>query len=373
MLDHTRRLEERNIPRDRKAFTPLDERSGGGRDAVLDGLRTVAVASVIASHALRYRFADTIGEQFDLLHRALIPAAHSGISVLFMISGYVITRLLWVERTKQGSVHLSAFWGRRSLRVIPPFFCLLAAIAFMRGWGYIGTPYKEMAVSGLFLCNTGVVYCSWFVNHTWTLGIEEQFYWIWPALFLFTPRRHVDAVLMAIIATLLIIGILRSGGGYNNEGPFMMVAVGALVATHEPLQRFLVQRVGGIMWFSAGIALVAAAAITPPVVEYVLRPVLLMVLVFGVGNLKLPSAILKTRPFQIIGACAYSIYLWQQVFLGHPSYYDGAPPPLWLLPVVVALSYLLVEKPTISAGKVWTRFVVERRKARQAGSPMPVP
>jgi peptidoglycan/LPS O-acetylase OafA/YrhL len=239
--------------------------------------------------------------------------------------------------------------------------------------GYIDAPYGEIAVSGLFLCNTGIAYCSWFVNHTWTLGIEEQFYWVWPALFLFTPRRHVDAVLMAIIATLLIIGILRAGGGYNNEGPFMMVAVGALVATYEPLQRFIVERVGAIIWISAAIALVASALLTPPIVEYVLRPVLLTVLVFGVGNLKWPSAILRTAPFQIIGACAYSIYLWQQVFLGHPSYYDGVPPPLWLFPIVVWLSYVMVEKPTISAGRTWTRFVVDRRKARHAGSTMPVP
>jgi peptidoglycan/LPS O-acetylase OafA/YrhL len=97
------------------------------------------------------------------------------------------------------------------------------------------------------------------------------------------------------------------------------------------------------------------------------------VLVFGAGNLKWPSAVLKTAPFQIIGACAYSIYLWQQIFLGHPSYYNGAPPPLWLLPIVVWLSYVLIEKPTISAGRVWTRFIVERRKTRHAGSELPVP
>ena len=104
-------LEGQAAPRDVKAFTPLDQRSGGGRDAVLDGLRTVAVATVILSHGLRYRFDEALGEKVDLLQRAVIPAAHNGISILFIISGYVITRLLWVERTKQGTVHLTAFWG----------------------------------------------------------------------------------------------------------------------------------------------------------------------------------------------------------------------------------------------------------------------
>src|SRR6266545_3183390 len=133
----------------------------------LDGMRAVAVFLVIFYHF-----------GFDW-----VPGAH-GVMIFFVLSGFLITRLLLLENEKFGRISLKAFYLRRVLRIFPAFYCywgILVAFLLLTG-KQILWPHAWSALS--YLSNYYVALNGDPNNgfsHTWSLGIEEQFYLLWPA------------------------------------------------------------------------------------------------------------------------------------------------------------------------------------------------
>src|SRR5436309_1765102 len=141
----------------------------------LDGLRAVAVFTVIVYH-------------FGI---AAVPG-DLGVSAFFVLSGFLITWLLLHEHAANGTVSLRRFYTRRVLRIFPAYYAFLAvsfAIDSVRGqpWG------SSLGLSSVFYL---VNYYNAFnghpvtsIAHAWSLGIEEQFYLLWPMLLLLYRRR----------------------------------------------------------------------------------------------------------------------------------------------------------------------------------------
>jgi peptidoglycan/LPS O-acetylase OafA/YrhL len=144
----------------------------------LDGLRAVCVLAVVAYH---------LGE---------LRGGFLGVDVFFVISGFLITRLLLAERERTGTVALGAFWRRRFKRLVPALLVVLVAVAvaakaWLPAWRMSGI--RNDALGALFyVANWHFVLggTSYFADqaglsplrHTWSLAIEEQYYLLWPLL-----------------------------------------------------------------------------------------------------------------------------------------------------------------------------------------------
>jgi peptidoglycan/LPS O-acetylase OafA/YrhL len=150
------------------------------RNRALDGLRGVAVLAVLTYHGSPW----------------FCPAGWIGVDVFFVLSGFLITTLLVAERSRTGRVALRAFYGRRARRLLP---AMLVAVAFgvlvASHWPNSAADTYRQALATMFdVGNWGLVtagHVSLPLAHTWSLGVEEQFYIVWPlALVLMLRMRR---------------------------------------------------------------------------------------------------------------------------------------------------------------------------------------
>ena len=151
----------------------------------IDGLRAVAVAAVFLYHA----------------NVSWMPGGFLGVDVFFVISGYLITSLLLAEFQTSGRVALARFWAGRARRLLPALFVLLAvclAIGATVQRGKIVGLRGDALSSIFYVANWRFIFEheSYFaqfgrpspLRHLWSLAVEEQFYLLWPPLFLIGVR-----------------------------------------------------------------------------------------------------------------------------------------------------------------------------------------
>ncbi len=158
----------------------------GGRIDVLDGWRAVSVAMVIVGHLLNYSnmridtpFAHSFTQYADL-----------GVQIFFVISGFVICRGFIKERAEFGRVSLPAFYARRFFRIIPPLSIYVFVVAVLAYTGIVEPIAIFTTRSLVFACNFPKINCGgWLGGHTWSLSTEEQFYLIFPLIFVLSGAR----------------------------------------------------------------------------------------------------------------------------------------------------------------------------------------
>lgn len=136
----------------------------------LDALRGVAVLLVVLSH---------VGLP------GLTYGGTAGVTIFFVLSGWLITRLLLAEHERSGRIDLKRFWNRRARRILPALLGLLfvwSLIAAASGNSHIANP--RVVVGSLFFVNNWLAVSGNLgaLNHTWSLAVEEQFYVVWPLL-----------------------------------------------------------------------------------------------------------------------------------------------------------------------------------------------
>jgi peptidoglycan/LPS O-acetylase OafA/YrhL len=165
----------------------------------LDGIRAVAFLLVYVAHT-------GLG--------VLIPGG-LGVTIFFFLSGYLITTLLRIESKRTGTISISQFYFRRTLRIFPPMYVTLAVwIILMSLHVFVGqVQWQPTVLAGLYLTN----YTDWFTLHRiqgglnilWSLSVEEHFYLLFPWLFLLFLRRGLSATKRsAILATLCFLALV---------------------------------------------------------------------------------------------------------------------------------------------------------------------
>jgi peptidoglycan/LPS O-acetylase OafA/YrhL len=293
-------------------------RSDSRRLHALDGLRALAVIMVFFNH----------------LDDHLFTGGYLGVTLFFALSGYLITSLLLDEHRRTGTIRLRAFYTRRVLRLMPALFTMvlltLGASVFV-GQGqtlrdaWPALVYLQDIVAPVTHTLGGIY------NHTWSLGVEEQFYLLWPALLLWGLRRRISITLAAVIVILAGLGAdllaeaylhsESSGDIYRSPYTyFPVMAVGIILAvglqerarwTQIPLVRrsalpaacllgFLVStRVlpSSVWMFRGGFIAAGAAAIL----------VIAHVAVVRHGWM---TKLLTVRPLLWLGERSYGFYLW---------------------------------------------------------------
>ncbi len=167
---------------------------GASRLGGLDFLRAVAVLFVVFGHATDGR----LGSFLEL--------SGLGVKIFFVLSGFLITRILLDEYSARGRIDFLGFYRRRLARLMPVFYLFLAAGTVVLWWRDRPIPWAPIASSILYATNyyqafTGAQ--SNLVSHCWSLAVEEQFYFLWPVLIVFLLRRRLNlaGALVLIVGT----------------------------------------------------------------------------------------------------------------------------------------------------------------------------
>jgi len=323
----------------------------------LDGLRAISISLVIAGHCL---------SENHLLSFASVYG-NTGVRIFFVISGYLITTLLLREHEKTSTISLREFYIRRAYRILPAAFAFMIPVMLLF-WHELRWYHAAAAV--LYVVNFDFTR-PWFIGHLWSLGVEEQFYFLWPSV-LKKFFHHRIAILLGVMALAPVFSaacyaLKVRGGGY---GTFPTVAdnlaVGCLLA-------MFVSRLPRINRWLA-LAMVLAIALIPQFAPSSAGRTLLMLFVlwplmnFCIAGVLLhvvqhPYRLLNLAPVAFLGRISYSLYLWQQLF-----FFDPEPKPLKIaLPLALGLaclSYYVVEQPMLR---------VRERRHREVHVAVPCP
>jgi peptidoglycan/LPS O-acetylase OafA/YrhL len=323
----------------------------------LDGWRAIAVLMVIFCHELAGR--PETG-RLDMVFAKIGPL---GVQIFFAISGYLICTLLLMEADK-GRISLGAFYTRRIFRILPPALTYLGIISIASILGLI-TVHASDILSCIFLL-ANYVDKSWYVEHFWSLSIEEHFYLMWPAvLAFFLWRRAIWVCIAGIVAVggwRLYAGDIRYFSSVNPWqrtdmvlDAFFAPCLLAILLYHYPVLKARMSR-----WMTpwatiavAGLLIVLTMTGVPPALKKSVQAILLPVIV--VSTVLQPSAwlgrMLDLRPLAWTGRISYSLYLWQQAFTSPYLSLWSMPLRIAGLFAVAAASYYFVEKPLIRVGR----------------------
>ncbi|MFB7843168.1 acyltransferase family protein [Microbacterium sp. NPDC056052] len=341
----------------------------------VQGLRAVAVLIVFADHLFGWPVGGFVG-----------------VDVFFVISGFLITGILVREFEKTGHISFTGFYKRRIRRILPAAVTTLVvtvALAFALFPRSKASGVLWDAVASFFFVGnwrfaaTGTDYFSQGdpspIQHFWSLGVEEQFYFVWPWLMLGTlilgvriTRRGSDMAIRAagLLMAAIVVGSFVFALTQSISNPTVAyfstltrvweLGAGAVLAIFgSTLTKLPMSARIGMAWGGLSIVAISIFIITPQSAfpaPWAAAPVLGAVLVIaaGVGTEPRGNVVLSNPVFRYIGDISYSLYLWHfpVIILGAAMfpqrgiwYYLGAS----ALGIVIAvLSYELIERPMMS-------------------------
>ena len=354
-----------------------------GRIRELDGWRGVSILLVVLHHFLVFAFPATV-EGSKLLHHVLLYAGEFGVRIFFVISGFVITRLLIIEEREHGVISLKGFYTRRFFRIVPVFYFFVLVVCVLSWFNWTPVNRDWVLAATLFFHDFKLRNFDWFLGHSWSLAVEEQFYLVFPLFWVLFPPRRRASVLFATLAIFLTWSVLGQWGVMANAITastvvgFSCVNVGALVALYE----------AGVLRLAARVPLLVVLLVVAFLFGHAVpntRPAeslyslaapfgLALMLTHTVARKGWMSSMLNTKAIQWCGLISYSAYLWQQLFT-IPSGYYGSPAAakafhlsLLLLPLIAAGSFYWIERPCTRLG----RIIAVRFSSREASHVAPV-
>jgi peptidoglycan/LPS O-acetylase OafA/YrhL len=329
----------------------------------LNAVRAAAVMLVIVYHGgfgLRY-----------------VPGAY-GVTVFFVLSGFLITWLLLKERARSGGVSIRGFYVRRTLRIVPAFwvywsFCVLYIWARHRPIPWPHALSALLYVSNYYNALNGDPNTPF--SHTWSLATEEQFYLLWPLVFLFLvtrakqPLRWLLAAVAAVWLYRIVLVSFGVGGSYlyaafETRCDALLIGCALAFALFE--RRF------GRLWHAltthpALLLVTLVAMAVTSTIQWWSGLVWTRDIVLGsLGPVLAAVAIVQAIVFssyrgwrwlewpvvRYLGLISYSLYLWQQVTLHAANsrlewapYWAQAAGGIGLTVLFASASYYLVERP----------------------------
>lgn len=319
--------------------------------ADIDGLRGIAVLLVVLYHA----------------EPSWLPGGFIGVDVFFVISGYLITKILHGE-SAAGTFSYGNFYRRRIKRLLPAFSVVVAATIGLSLWlslpDHLIDTGQSVIAAGLFATN----FLFWneanyFAGaaeikpllHSWSLAVEEQFYFVYPVLLLLAiklSRARGALVITAVIFTVSLAASALLTPVFSEAAFFLLpfraweLMLGSLLAI-TAVQAPASERHRNAL-VAAGIAMIAAAGVlyssaTPFPGIAALLPVAgsALAIYAGAGSGAVSRIVLQNGPLVFFGRISYSLYLWHWPLLAFARYRSVGEPDLALMMGLVALSVVL--------------------------------
>lgn len=320
----------------------------------VDGLRALAIIAVVLYHAFP----------------ALLPSGNIGVDIFFVISGYLISQLL-IRQFVKSTFSFRDFYNRRIRRIFPALLCMLVVVSIM-GWMFLfPSEYAQLGRhigggAGFFanlLLYTEVNYFDKSavykpLLHLWSLGVEEQFYVIWPIL-LYLFRHRLRSV-PALISTLLVASFLVNlrldntmpvAAFYWPTSRVWELLVGTLVvhilANPSIRQRLFFTPIIAHTISGVGITmLVASMFLANGEASYTshraLIPIAGAILVIVAGERAWFNRVILANPVMVwIGLISFPLYLWHWPLLSFAHFFTNSEPSIVMRIGLVGLSLLL--------------------------------
>lgn len=325
--------------------------------ADIDGLRAVAVIAVILFHAFPGK----------------MPGGFVGVDVFFVISGFLITGIIY-NNLKKGSFSFYDFWARRIRRILPALLFVIIAV-FIAGWFYLlPTEFETLkshikwglAFAANFKLNSEVGYFDVSADlkpllHLWSLAIEEQFYLIWPAIMFVCSRRRLNlltsTILLASASFFCRKLFLHTGEAsfYMPWTRFWELLIGAVIAIYyedysaqfvkyfeiyeKRIRPFFLKDADAAKGFKVvreilsclGISLITYACFkfdksTPFPSKMTFIPVVgASLLIIAGRDAWFNKNILSSRPMVFVGLISFPLYLWHWPLLSYLRIIQGDP------------------------------------------------
>ena len=341
----------------------------------IDGLRALAILPILLLHCG--------------LHR--LRGGFVGVDIFFVLSGYLITAILWRELS-DGTFSLRQFYRRRIVRILPALGVMMVivlvagCILFLPrqiadlGWSATAT---SLFGSNIYFYLTSDYFAQASdakpLIHSWSLAVEEQFYLLYPLL-LMACRHRTRGQVVAVIGTMALLSFAIGAGMalYQPSAGFFLLpariwelSIGALVALGA-VPTIASARLRALLCIGA-LGTIAASCIAisgswPFPVPFALPPVLAAAVLLAYGETGPTARWLSLAPLRWIGLISYSVYLWHRPPIAFYQSRTGTSLSLvegGLLIVASlvagALSYRLVEQPVLRrwrSGKGWTPHII---------------
>jgi len=341
------------------------ETSKKKRNTGLDVVRGLAILLVLISHSIIY------GDYPDSVKNCALNCGYCGVTLFFVLSGFLITGILIKEEAEFCKISLYNFYWRRALRLFPALWIYIATVYIIWSLGLIDDhPWHSFITSLFYIRN--LIGRGHETDHLWSLSIEEQFYFAWPILFIFTGR-FVRVRFWITFVLISAVGVWRIYAGKYGIATFGALYIRSDFRIDAPLAGSLLAQMVfrkmrlGFYWDLRPFAkwggvislLLLGWLVTCTPSNNMLSGAFSILVLFICLSLVLFAYLLDIecnffayRYIILLGTYSYGIYLWQQLFLGPNNGVIGEfRSPVWGIPMCVFFawcSFNLIEKKFLS-------------------------
>ncbi len=348
----------------------------------LDGLRAFAILLVLLAH-LKHSSPPYWLKNIS----AYWNAGTVGVRLFFLISGFLITTILNNEIKKNGKINFKRFFMRRLLRIFPAFYFYLLTLSLLSYLGIISIDSLAIFFALFYVQNLNVFQndelftSSWLVQHSWSLSVEEQFYVVFPFLLKKLKGVLQNHLFMTMVVITLICSFFRAlnysfpevsrmtGGVFFMHCDFLVYG-GVLALFITQYRDYLTEKLFSFRYYLLIIAIIVLVfasryeyhsvvniIISGNLILFANLYILLFFLLFPnstIGN------ILEYEIVKSIGKLSYSLYIWQQLFLGSTELWIEYgvltlfPYNIPIIFICAVCSYYFIEKPFLRLKKAYS-------------------
>lgn len=293
----------------------------------LDGVRGIAALMIMFFHFMPAY--DKAAHPVLFMIRKLAVAGQTGVVLFFVLSGFLITRILLQQKLKQG--YFKQFYLKRALRIFPLYYLFLLICFFILPLlnNAVLPPFSQTWYYYFYLQNIAMTF-DWklaTMPHLWSLAVEEHFYLFWPVVVYFCPDKVLKYIIAGwvVFALLCRVYLIANGTGtfYFTLTNFDSLALGAFLALNEKYHYYS----AGAMIKLAVITLIPLCIIWPFVsglgndyVQYFKTPVISLLYMALIGFLvqrqTLIGSFFSTKALRYTGKISYGLYVFHPLCFG---------------------------------------------------------
>jgi len=332
-----------------------------------DSLRAISIIFVMITHLGLEKY---VKDNFPSINTNIFSLINgsTGVRIFFVLSGFLITSILLSEKIRKGNINFRIFYIRRFLRLLPPLIIFFSTVYMLMKLGYIWHSRNALLFSFFYLYNfVPNQYYTGELGHTWSLAVEEQFYFTWPFIinYVTNNKKLIFLGLWIIVLCALFAYSYPHINSLKNYKPIRWffpavgpIILGCILAT---VNNIYPARLEAIISNNKLILIFGLIIFISPIHPFaVMKKISFLIQSFGVclfliwiyyNQESILTNFLENRLLSYIGKISYGLYLYQGIFLRTgPSgilAIQQFPLNIFLTFIVAIVSYEFIERPIL--------------------------